>query len=92
MLEKKLMPIDTVVAMVQYLSIYYCNEIKRGWCNIGEFKLLPEFIKFKHEKSELEGVIRPTLGPTELIRHLNSNREEMKIWIIITIGYSKRLK
>ena len=30
MLKEKLMPLETVVSIKQFLSIYYSNEIKRG--------------------------------------------------------------
>ena len=88
MLEEKLMPVDTVVSVMHFLSIYYCNEIKRGFCNIGEFKLKPEFLNLKQRKDELEGELRPTLGPKELRKNFNKNKDEPKELICSTISIS----
>ena len=44
--EHKELPLDTVVLSFLQLSIYYSNEIKKGFGNCGNYKLKPEFLRF----------------------------------------------
>jgi hypothetical protein len=46
-------PVDVVNLSLLQLSIYFCNEIKLGFSNNGEFKLKPEYIENKTEKEHI---------------------------------------
>jgi hypothetical protein len=61
------------------LSIYFCNEIRRGLCNKGEFELKPDDI----ENNKIYSVyydphppyVRSTRKPEEIIKSMAANNE-----------------
>ena len=44
--DHKELPLDCVCLSLFNLSIYYCNEIKKGFGNTGEFRLRPGFMHY----------------------------------------------
>lgn len=67
-LERKTKPLDVVVLALYQLSIYYSNEIKLGFENIGEYKLKAEFKHFSTEKEYLQQ--REVTDPVEIVKKL----------------------
>ena len=46
------------------LSIYYCNEIKLGFSNTGQYRLKQEFVKYFIQKNMI--LLRETMEPNSI--------------------------
>ena len=61
-MEHKQRPVDVLnIAMLQ-LSIHYCNEIKLGFTNIGNYKLKQEFSSPRIDRIEKKLTKAPIIG------------------------------
>jgi len=63
-------PVDTIVLSFFYLQIYYHNEIQRGFCGIGSYKLSSEFSCLQCSTDELR--ILKAIPPDEIVKNIKS--------------------
>ena len=66
----KEVPLDAIVLSFYYLQIYYHNEIQRGFCGIGTYKLLSEFSCLQCSTDELR--ILKAMPPDEIVQSIKS--------------------
>ena len=70
------LPLDVVILSLNQLSVYYCNEIKFGFGNRGNYRLRPEF----KEKFFLDTRFintRETMEPSEIVKSLIADKNEL---------------
>ena len=60
---------DVVALSLYYMSVYYNNEIIRGFCDKGIFKLKPEYSIFKMNEDDI--VLRSGRTPAEISEFIN---------------------
>jgi hypothetical protein len=73
LLECKTKPLGVVNLALYQLSIYFSNEIKLGFANIGEYKLKTEFKHFSTEKEYVQQ--REVTDPIEIVKKLIDNNQ-----------------
>ena len=74
--ERRELPLDIVVLSCYQLSIYYCNEIKRGFGNTGNYKLKFEY-KENYFIDSAYVELRETTAPSDIIKSLVGNKLEL---------------
>ena len=72
--DHKELPLDCVVLSFLQLSIYYCNEIKKGLGNTGEFRLRNEYREYFIDSKYVE--LRKAVAPSEIVKDLIADRKE----------------
>ena len=69
-----MLPLDVVCLVFMHLSIYYCNEIKLGFSNTGQYRLKQEFVKYFIQKNMI--LLRETIKPNSILKKLLDDQEE----------------
>ena len=59
------------------MSIYYTNEIRRGFANQGEYQLKDEYADYFMDADSL--YLRESMSPEELVKSLVSDREKLQL-------------
>jgi len=50
----KEVPLDSIIFSLYHLQTYYYNEIQRGLCQCGDFKLATDFVTFARDPDEVK--------------------------------------
>ena len=66
--NKHSVPIDTLCLSLLHITIYYSNEIKIAFSNTGNYRLKPQYAKFKIDRSFIH--TRDTMEPSKIIHVL----------------------
>lgn len=72
--QYKELPLDVVILSFLQLSIYYCNEIKKGYGNSGNYRLKPEFDSYYIDTRYVE--LRDSISPSEIIKNILQDKDE----------------
>ena len=67
-------PIDCIVLSLYLLQSFYVNEIKRGFCGIGEYKLDAQFHSIVTDPSSIE--YTPFLSPESIVDSIRKSESD----------------
>ena len=71
-LEHKIRPLDVVCLALLQLSIFYCNEIKLGFGNKGNYKLDP-LLSSKYQLDSRYILTRQVTDAVDVIKNFHKN-------------------
>ena len=74
--ERVELPLDVVILSIQQLSIYYSNEIKIGFGNRGNYRLLAQFKEQCYVDAKFINT-RDAMEPSTIIKSLILDKEEL---------------
>ena len=73
----KEIPIDSLVLGLYHLQVYYNNEVQRGYCGLGEYKLRSQYSFLSRPLNE--ALLHHVPSPEEIVSSMQPNSSDNKL-------------